>query len=52
MSGLFRQLYAVRDAVVNGLAIRKGQFIGLVDNRVRRVADSLHDCIEAVARRA
>ncbi len=37
--------HAVRDAVVGGLTIKEGQFIGLIENKVKRVADDLFACL-------
>ncbi len=37
---------AVRDAVVGELAIKEGQFIGLVENKVKHAADGLLDCLD------
>lgn len=38
--------HAVRDASIDGLEIKKGQFIGLVEGKVRYSADSLYSCVE------
>ncbi len=38
--------HAVRDAVVGGLTIKEGQFIGLIENKVKRVADDLFACLD------
>ncbi len=38
--------HAVRDAVVGGLEIKAGQFIGLIENKVKRVADELFSCLD------
>ena len=41
--------HAVRDAVIDGLDIKEGQFIGLVEGKVRYAADSLYDCVDFIA---
>ncbi len=38
--------HAVRDAVVGGLEIKEGQFIGLIENKVKRVSDDLFACLD------
>ena len=41
--------HAVRDAVINNVNITKGQKLGLVDGKIRMVADSANDCIKYLA---
>ena len=41
--------HAVRDAVIDGLDIKEGQFIGLVEGKVRYTADTLYDCVDKLA---
>ncbi len=38
--------HAVRNAVVGGLTIKEGQFIGLIENKVKRVADDFFACLD------
>ncbi len=38
--------HAVRDAVVEGMSIKEGQFIGLIENKVKRVSDDLFGCLD------
>ncbi len=38
--------HAVRDAVVGGLEIKKDQFIGLIENKVKRVSDDFFACLD------
>ena len=37
---------AVRDAVIGDLKIKEGQFIGLCENKVREVDDTIDGCVE------
>lgn len=37
---------AVRDAEIDGMSIKQGQFIGLIENKVKRVADDLFGCLD------
>jgi dihydroxyacetone kinase-like predicted kinase len=37
--------YAVRDASVDGLEIKEGQYLGLVENKVKKVSEALEDCL-------
>ena len=39
---------AVRDADVDGLHITKGQVLGLVNNKVEKVSNSLMECLESL----
>ena len=41
--------YAVRDASIDGLEIRKGEYLGLVENKVKFSAPSLLDCVKRLA---
>ncbi|MBO5109265.1 MAG: DAK2 domain-containing protein [Clostridia bacterium] len=41
--------YAVRDASIDGLQIRKGEYLGLVENKVKFSAPSLLDCVKRLA---
>ena len=41
--------YAVRDASIDGLEIRKGEYLGLVENKVKFSAPSLIDCVKRLA---
>ena len=36
---------AIRDAEIDGLKIRRGQHLGLIENRVKQVANTLSECI-------
>ena len=40
---------AVRDAEAEGLQVKKGQFIGLVNNKLRHAEDDLNTCLRALA---
>ena len=40
--------YAVRDSEYDGKAIRKGQILGLTENKVTVVTDSKEDCVRAL----
>ena len=42
--------YAVRDASIDGLEIRKGEYLGLVENKVKFSAPSLLDCVKRLAK--
>lgn len=37
---------AIRDAVIGDLTIKEGQFIGLVENKVKKAADSFYGCVD------
>jgi len=37
---------AIRDAVIGDLTIKEGQFIGLVENKVKKAADSFYACVD------
>ncbi len=37
---------AVRDAAIDGMTIKEGQFIGLIENKVKRVSDDLFGCLD------
>ncbi len=37
--------YAARDAVVDNMQIKKGQYLGLVENKVTKVTDTILECI-------
>ena len=39
---------AVRDAQIDDCLIRKGQFLGLVENKVTQVTDTLAQCLDAL----
>lgn len=41
---------AIRDAEIDGLKIRRGQHLGLIENRVKRVANTLTECIAQLLR--
>ena len=41
--------YAVRDASIDGLEIRKGEYLGLVENKVKFATTSLIDCVKRLA---
>ena len=41
---------AIRDAEIDGMKIRRGQHLGLIENRVKRVANSLTECIAQLLR--
>lgn len=41
--------FAAHDSTVNGEAVREGQILGLVDHKVRVVADSRPDCLRKLA---
>jgi len=40
---------AAKDATANDLFVKKKQYIGLVDNSLRYAADTLEDCLKALA---
>ncbi len=40
---------AVKDADTDGLPVKKRQFIGLVNNKLRYASDSLDDCLRSLA---
>ena len=42
--------YAVRDTKIGGLKIAKGQHLGLVENTIACVSDSVHECMEQLMR--
>ncbi len=42
---------AVRDAVIGEMKIKEGQFIGLCENKVREVDDTLDGCVEKLIER-
>lgn len=49
--GMVRSLamtYAVRDAEYNGMQMKKGQILGLKENRVTAVTDSRADCLRTL----
>ena len=41
---------AIRDAEIDGLKIRRGQHLGLIENRVKQVANTLTECIAQLLR--
>ena len=41
---------AIRDAEIDGMKIRRGQHLGLIENRVKRVANTLTECIAQLVR--
>ena len=41
---------AIRDAVIDGMKISCGQHLGLIENRVKRVANTLTECIAQLLR--
>ena len=41
---------AIRDAEIDGMKIRRGQHLGLIENRVKQVANTLTECIAQLLR--
>jgi dihydroxyacetone kinase-like predicted kinase len=41
---------AIRDAEIDSMKIRRGQHLGLIENRVKRVANTLTECIAQLVR--
>lgn len=41
---------AIRDAEIDGMVIRRGQHLGLIENRVKKVANTLTECIAQLLR--
>lgn len=40
---------AVRDASIDGLEIKSGQYLGLIENKVKKVSESMAECLIALA---